>query len=192
MTQTQDPTGGSSAFLELLRGRRTVHNFLPGAPPREQVLAALETARWAPNHRLTQPWKFYLVGPEAAEHIALLNADVERAKGGEGAAAAKLKRWRAMPGWLVVTCQKSEDAAREREDYAACCCAVQNFMLALWAGGIGSKWSTGKVLRDPRFLPLIGADAARESCVGLVWFGTPQAVPAPSRRELASFIHECP
>lgn len=192
MTESSTSTGSASAFRDLLRTRRTAHDFLPGAPPRELVMAALESALWAPNHRLTQPWKFYLLGPDTAGQIALLNAEIERAKSGETAADAKLRRWRAMPGWLVVTCRKSDDAAREREDYAACCCAVQNFMLALWAEGIGSKWSTGKILRDPRFLPLIGADDATESCVGLIWFGTPQAVPAQSREALASVLHERP
>ena len=178
----------SDTLLETLRGRRTVHDFLPDLPPQHVVMSALEAACWAPNHRLTEPWRFYLLGPATAEAVSLLNAEVVRRKSGDDAAAAKLRRWRAMPGWLVVTCQRSEDPEREREDYAACSCAIQNFMLALWRAGVGSKWSTGKVTRDPGFLPLIGA-TPDEFCVGIVWYGYAQSVPAQSRRALTSVLH---
>ena len=177
------------SLLDTLQQRRTVHDFLPGTPPQALVLSAWEAACWAPNHRRTEPGRFYWVGPQAAEAVSLLNAEVVRRKSGEDAAAAKLRRWRAMPGWLVVTCQRSEDPEREREDYAACSCAIQNFMLALWSAGVGSKWSTGKVTRDPGFLPLIGATPA-EFCVGIVWYGYPQSVPAQSRRALASVLQQ--
>ena len=70
-----------------------------------------------------------------------------------------------MPGWLVVTCELSDDALRRREDYAACCCGVQNFMLYLWRHGIGVKWTSGPVIRDPVFYDLIWVDPACEEVV---------------------------
>lgn len=177
-------------MAQLIAGRRTIHDFTPQEPPRETVLAALESARWAPNHHHTQPWRFYLLGPQVAARIAGLNAELVRAKSGEAAAASKHARWLAMPGRLVVTCQRGESPDGEREDYAACCCAIQNFSLSLWASGLGSKWSTGKVTRDPRFMTEIGADAAREFTVGLIWFGYPHVVPAQTRRPLAEVLRE--
>lgn len=192
MNNTAESPSSSAALLGALQDRRTIHDFLPDSPPREAVLAALDAARWAPNHRLTEPWRFYWLGPQTAERISLLNADLVRGKSGEEAAAAKLRRWRAMPGWLAVTCSRSPDPVREQEDYAACCCAVQNLLLGLWAAGIGSKWSTGKVIREPGFFDAIGADAALEFCVGLVWYGYPQRVPAQHRAPLAQTLLERP
>jgi nitroreductase len=178
-----------SALGTLLRERRTIHDYLVGEPPREMIIEAIEQARWAPNHHRTEPWRFYLLSRAVGAQVAALNAELVRAKNGEEAARAKLRRWQAMPGWLVVTCAKQIDAAREREDYAACCCAIQNMTLALWAHGIGTKWGTGKVTRDPRFLALIKADPAHEFVVGLFWYGYPATVPAQARRPVAEILH---
>jgi len=180
----------AATLARVIAARRTIHDFAAAQPPRAAVLAALDGARWAPNHHRTEPWRFYLPGAAAVARIIELNSALVRAKSGEVAAANKRERWLAMPGWLVVTCQRSADPDREREDYAACCCAVQNFALQLWAAGIGTKWSTGKVTRDPQFFAAIGADGAHESCVGLIWFGYPAEVPAQTRRPLADVLRE--
>jgi nitroreductase len=114
--------------------------------------------------------------------LAALNADLVRKKKGEAAAAAKLRRWSQVPGWLVITCTTSTDEIRQREDYAACCCAAHNLALALWVQGVGLKWTTGGVTRHPRFYELIGVDAALEQAIGLFWFGYPVEIPRQSRR----------
>lgn len=178
----------SAALKALLRARRTIHDYLPDTPPRELLLAAIETARWAPNHHRTEPWRFYVLSRACGRQIAELNAELVREKSGEQAAANKLRRWSEMPGWLVVTCTRSDDAGREREDYAACCCAVHSLSLALWADGVGMKWGTGKVTCDPRFFTLIGADPERESAVGLFWYGFPATVPEQARRPVEEFV----
>lgn len=183
-------TSAAATLSTILLSRRTIHDFTPQKPPRETVLAALETARWAPNHHRTEPWRFYLLGSAAIARVIELNTELVTAKSGAGAAQKKRERWLAMPGWLVVTCARSDDAQVEREDYAACCCALHNFALSMWAAGLGTKWSTGKVVRDPRFLPALGADATREFTVGLVWYGYPQSVPAQARRPLDEVLRE--
>jgi nitroreductase len=186
LTQSQTPR--PEAFKTLLRARRTIHNYLPEPPPRALLMSALETARWAPNHHRTEPWHFYVLGRARGQRIAELNAALVREKSGDQAAASKLRRWSEMPGSLVVTCARNDDAAREREDYAACCCATHNLSLALWAEGIGMKWGTGKVTRDPRFLALIGADPQREFAIGLFWYGYPAVVPEQSRRPIEDCV----
>ncbi len=186
-----DNTAADAATLaRVIEARRTIHDFTADVPPRELVLAALDHARWVPNHHRTEPWRFYLLGATAVARIVELNTELVRAKSGDAAAANKRQRWLAMPGWLVVTCRRSENPDTEREDYAACSCAVHNFSLCLWASGLGTKWSTGKVTRDPRFFAAIGADVEREFTVGLIWFGYPQAVPSQTRRPLADVLHD--
>mmetsp|Transcript_7305 Transcript_7305/g.22097 ORF Transcript_7305/g.22097 Transcript_7305/m.22097 type:complete len:270 (-) Transcript_7305:56-865(-) len=172
------PQAASLAVCDALLGRRTVNQFARALP--EGWESALETALTcavhAPNHRRTEPWRFHLLGPEAARRVCELNAELVAASKGEAAARKKLERWLAMPGWLVVTCVGSgeglDDApnSRAREDYAAVCCAVQNLCVALHAGGIGTKWSTGGVNFDPRFNEAAGVPED-EYVVGTIWFG---------------------
>ena len=146
---------------DLIRSRRTIHDFREEPAPPDLVRKALDLARWAPNHHLTEPWRFYLLGPETAAAIARLNAEIVTARQGPEAGAAKLDRWSRIPGWIVVTCANSEDSLRSREDYAACCCAIHSFSLFLWSEGVGVKWTTGAVTRDPRFYDLVWIDSGR-------------------------------
>lgn len=180
--------GERAAVSRVLHERRTVHDFLPEAVPDSLIEWALEIARWAPNHHRTEPWRAYLLGPRTQEAVAALNARLVSARQGERAAEIKLRRWRAMPGWLVLTALRNEDGLREQEDYAACCCAAQNLMLALWSVGVGVKWSTGGVVRAPEFAATVGFDAAAEQVVGLFWYGRPAQVNVQQRRDVASFL----
>ena len=63
----------------------------------------------------------------------------------EEVARRKAERWAEIPGWVVVTCAVADDELTRLEDYAACCCAIHNFSLYLWATGVGMKWSTGPI-----------------------------------------------
>lgn len=195
MPQSRAPAlhpGPSGPAATVIRQRRTIHAFEDKVPPKEAVVQAIELARWAPNHHLTQPWSFYLLGRETAASIAQLNARLVAAATGPNAARAKLERWRKIPGWLVVTCRRSADEIRAREDYAACCCAIQNFQLALWEQGIGVKWTTGEVTRETGFYELIGADPDREQVVGLLWYGYPAVIPRTEREPVAAIVIERP
>lgn len=168
----------------LIRGRRTIHDFTGELPARELVLDAIDAARWAPNHHGTEPWHFYLLGPDTAGQIAELNASIVEKKSGADAAKEKLARWKAVPGWVVVTCDNSDDALRAKEDYASCCCAIQNFQLYLWSVGVGVKWTTGAVTRDPGFYDLIWADPEAETVVGMLWYGYAEETPMIVRKDV--------
>src|SRR4051794_41266524 len=89
---------------EAIRSRRTHKVY--GAEPvdRETLLELLDLARWAPNHNLTNPWRFRVVGPEA-------RAALKRAAGEE--AAAKLDR---APTLVVVSAVQSGDPVGDEED----------------------------------------------------------------------------
>lgn len=187
------PAPADKALRELaerIRGRRTVKLFLQRPVSRQLVLDAIEVARWAPNHHVTEPWHFYMLGPEtireAVELTRVVTTERKGEKMGEFKAAAAAER----PGWLVVTCRISEDEVMQREDYASCCCAIQNFMLYLSAAGVASKWSTGTITRDARFLRLLGIDPAEEFIVALIWYGYPKITPTQSRKPVAEIVTE--
>ncbi|MDZ7840575.1 MAG: nitroreductase [Gammaproteobacteria bacterium] len=183
-----EPSGQSIG--EVIRDRRTINFFKPDVPPREVVLEAIDLARWAPNHHLTEPWRFYLLSDAIKQQIVNLNANlVARAKG-EEAGRAKRERWGRIPGWLVVTCVRSHDELRRKEDYAACCCAVHNLALYLWSRGIGMKWTTGAVTRTDAFYDLVWVDPVVEEVVGLFWYGYPDEVPVSVRKPVPEILVE--
>lgn len=183
-------TPPSSAIIhENLLGRRTMNTFEPTLPDgwEDSLQKAVHAATYAPNHKRTEPWRFHLLGPESIEKVCQLNAKLVAAKKGPKAGDQKMKRWLAMPGWLVVTCQGEttnnmnmlEPMSLAREDYAACCCAVQNLCLSLAANGLGTKWTTGPVNFDPDFADAVGFSSQEEFVVGTIWFGTPDYSNAP-------------
>ena len=187
------PTAASvEQIAALIRGRRSVDLYEPDPVPNALILEAIEVARWAPNHRLTQPWHFYLIGPTTRRGVTDLAVELDVAKKGERAGPLRRARLDAVPGFLVLTTRHSDDALLEREDYAACCCAAHNLMLYLWQRGIGTKWTTGGITRDPRFYALLGIDAAKESVVGLFWYGKPKVVPTQDRKPAAELVTELP
>lgn len=178
-----------AALAQLARTRRTINDFDGRVPPREAVLRAIEVARWAPNHKLTEPWRFHLLGPETVEAVIGLNSQLLEPTKGADVAKARAEKWRKFPGWIVVTCRSSpQDRFREQEDYAAVSCAVQMLFLSLWSEGIGSKWSTNELLRDPKFLPLLKVDPQQEFVVALIWFGYPALTPPGRRREVNEIV----
>jgi len=182
-----------SSIAEIIRKRRTIHQFRPQQrPPQEEIMAAIEHAIWAPNHYKTEPWKFYLIGDDTKEKICQLNAELVRNKHSDKAADIKLKRWREIPGWLLLSCNKSDDETRAREDFASCCCVAQNLMLYLWSIDIGVKWTTGEVTREQKFFEIMDIDNSRESVVGLFWYGYADEIPQMSRPSLEQIVIELP
>lgn len=180
------------AIAELIRSRRTINLFEPEPVGKGPLLDAIDVARWAPNHRLTEPWRFYLLGPETTAAVIDCWADFEGETKGEAAAAARRKRLAAIPGHFVVTSARDDDAVIELENYAACCCAMQNAMLYLWRRGIGVKWTTGAITREQRLYELLGIDAEAERIVGYFWYGRPRIVGEQRRRDIEEIIIDKP
>lgn len=179
-------------FAEALRGRRTIELFLQTEVPANLVNEAIEAALWAPNHHVTEPWHFYRLGEKTKQRCLDLCADIVTAKKGEKAAEFKRRSWSEKPGWMVVTCKRSSNELLQLEDYAACCAAVQNFLLYLWKAGIGSKWTSGDIIRDSRFFEIVGIDADEEFVVGLIWYGYPKMTPTQSRKNREDVSTDCP
>jgi len=179
-------------FGEVLRGRRTINLYLQTTVPDKLVRDAIEAATWAPNHHVTEPWYFYLLGKQSIAACVELVREMTTAKKDAKAGDFKAKSWSQKPGWLVVTCRKSEDAILQQEDFAACATAVQNFMLYLWKAGVGSKWTTGDITRDFRFNEIVGIDVDKESVVGLIWYGYPKLTPTQQRADIADVLTELP
>ncbi|EOD28755.1 hypothetical protein EMIHUDRAFT_234576 [Emiliania huxleyi CCMP1516] len=152
-----------------LVARRSVTAFAAIPVPEAVVQRALEAAILAPNHFLTEPWRFYLAGPETRAKLCALNE-------------AKREAFEKVPGWLIVSLVPSELAPdgsfstkKGLEDHAATAAAIQNFMVSLAAAGVGSKWMTGALGVPPeKVLEAVGADVGAERFMAAVWFGYPE------------------
>jgi nitroreductase len=179
---------------QCLVSRRTVHKFRPGEVPAAIVDKAVEAAHWAPNHKLTFPWRFTFAGPQARKVFTETGIALKEQKGGPLSAEAKasIERKFMTPGVLIaVSCIVSPDAARAREDYAAVACAIQNLMLSFWDSGFGSMWGTGAVTRHPKAYETLRIDPAKEEIVGFLYVGVPETVPpAPARPPARDFVRE--
>ena len=189
LTETaSDPQAVVQAVTQALRDRRTVSQGSLSAerPDPDKVRAALESARWAPNHRLTEPWTFYVLDRGRTERLGELWAEL-LVRGGAKPDKVERKRleWGQAPGVMILTCTSAPNAdeTARREDYAACCCAAQNFMVHLWSEGLGGKWSTGAVWKHEDFWTLLGhaAPPPDTEVVGVFFYGVPARVPAGRR-----------
>jgi len=152
-----------------IRSRRTHKAFAPDPLPRELLDALLELGRWAPNHHLTNPWRFRVLGP-----VAL--ASLKEAAGPE--AAAKLDR---APTLVAATVVRSEDPVQDQEDLCATACAVYAVLLAAHGRGLAGYWRTPGVLRTPQGLEALGIPPD-ERFVALIHLGWPRQEREPPVR----------
>jgi nitroreductase len=183
MTETVEKTEQGS-IENLIKSRRTINFFQPRAVPLEHLMQAIDLARWAPNHKKTEPWHFYIFGDETRNQVINLITDIKSAGQSADVQGSIKKRLDDIPGWFVMTYDMSENAITQQENYAACCCAAQNLMLYLWHMKLGVKWTTGVVTRDERFYKLLNINAAERKVVGLYWYGYPAQIPGQERRQL--------
>jgi nitroreductase len=143
-----------------IRTRRTHKAFKPEAVPRETLEELFELARWAPNHHLTAPWRFRVVGPQALERL-------KQAAGPES--APKLDR---APTLVVCSCAMSGDAIQDEEDLHATACAAYIVLLAAHARGLAGYWRTPEVLRSEAGRDAVGLPGD-ERFVSLLHLGRP-------------------
>jgi nitroreductase len=152
-----------------IRSRRTHKAFGPEPVAREQLEQLFELAEWAPNHHLTVPWRFRVVGPGALVRL-------QDAAGPEG--AAKLER---CPTLVVVSSLLSDDPVQAEEDLHATAVAAYIVLLGAHARGLAGYWRSPGLLREEAGRAAVGLPAD-ERFVGLLHLGQPrQERPVPAR-----------
>lgn len=179
----EDELDPSSAFANVecvIRSRRTIKRFLSQPVLRQLLISLLDAAVWAPNHKLTEPWRFYILDGESRTRIGEIAASISRAKAKPQAkaedvelgAAQVLKTWAEVPVLLYVTTIPDAQPDINEENYGAVCCAIQNFMLLAHTVGLATSWSSGAVAQSPELRRFVGA-REDERMVGLIRVGYP-------------------
>ena len=154
---------------EAIRTRRTHKAYGPEPVDRETLQELLELARWAPNHHLTNPWRFRVLGPEAL-------ARLKQAAGPE--AAGKLDR---APTLVVASATQSGDPVQDDEDLCAAAVATYVVLLGAHARGLAGYWRTPAVLRSAEGREAVGVEPG-ERVLGLLHLGEPRQQKEPPER----------
>ena len=175
---------------DAIQNRQSIKRFTDQPVSREAIETILAAATLAPNHRLTQPWRFYVLGPAARYAYGLALGD-RKAKKIEDPAAAQAMRetiageHRALPCMIAIAVATSDDPEIREEDYAAAMMGLQNLALAAVSLGLGTHIKSGGVMSDPSARAAVGARDG-ERIVAVVNVGEPADVPPPKKRSPAS------
>jgi len=178
--------------IETIRARRSIPKLRPDAVPREALEQMLEAAVWAPNHRLTEPWRFYVItGEDAKRRFAEIrrrlrassfpNPDAPEAQKALGRISQDTM---GTPALIVVTVHQTGDEERREEDVAATFMAIENLMLAGVELGVGTYMRTGPIMRDPDLRAWLQLEDDRR-IVAIIYAGHASDVPQ-KRRTLAT------
>lgn len=177
-------------ILATISGRRSIREFTDREVTRAEIERLLEAAVQAPNHRMTQPWRFYVLGPEArrAYGAALGARKAKRVDDPEAAQAVLQKtadRLADLPTMLAVSVVVDDNPEIREEDYAAAFMAIENLSLAAYELGLGTHLKTGAVMDDPRARDAVGVPEG-ERIVATIEVGEPAATPDPKPRKTAT------
>lgn len=168
---------------QAIRTRRT-HKVFASEPVAPELLEELfELARWAPNHHLTNPWRFRILGPQT---LAQLKQIAEEDKPGSG---SKLDR---APTLVVACAHRSGDEVRQQEDLLAGAVAAYLVLLAAHGAGLAGYWRTVPFLEKPAAREALKLDVD-ELPIGLLHLGRPrQEQHVPERAPVSDFVSQLP
>ena len=190
-------------LLEAIRTRRTVREMKPDPVPPKAIERILDAAVWAPNHKLTEPWRFAVLGPETRLALAkaMLAYRAERLPQPvvpEALEPFRKKIWGRfvdIGAAIAVSCARDgfDDEHRKRDDLFSVGIAIQHMQLAAWAEEIGACWVNGLVTKLPGVDRILGVDERGEMLVGVVSLGYPAAPPElVSRTPASAFTRHLP
>ena len=177
-------------LTEIIKGRRSIHRFQDREVSPQLITELLDTAVWAPNYHLTEPWRFIIVhGDDAKEKLAqtvkTIRASKETDPEKQKAIAEKVyKKIKSNPMYLIVVMKEDDNPRVKEDDFAATCCLIQNFSLLAWEKEIGMTWHSYGWLDDPIFREAYGI-APNERAICNMHMGYPEIIPTPQERKSA-------
>lgn len=178
--------------FDAIHARRSIRQFTDRPVTREEMERILDAAIAAPNHRMTQPWRFYVLGP-AARRAYGETLGARKAKKIEDPAMAQTMIDKvvagevALPAMLAVSMTVNENPEIREEDYAATMMAIQNLTLAAQATGLGTHIRTGAVMDDPRVRSALGVPEG-ERIIATIQVGEPATMPEAKARRPAAEV----
>jgi len=172
----------AQAILAALRERRSVKAMRPDPICPELVMQVIEAATWAPNHHLTQPWRFFVLTGEARAALGeVLARDPSLSPTKREAVRSKPLR----APVIIAVAVEPDPKAQLLDELSAGAAAIQNMLLAAHALGLGAIWRTGRAIEDPGVKQFLGLPE-HAVLLGFIYLGYPAVVPnVPDRRPAA-------
>lgn len=179
--------------IHAIETRQSVNRVKQEPVPRELIERVLESAVHAPNHKITEPWRFHVFTgrgrgglARARAETARLSAEAEGEHGDMMAGRISRERKKAFraPVVIAVISVAGRDEVETRENYAACAAAVQNMQLTAHSLGLASIWRTGPVAYHEHMYRFFGL-AEGDSIVAYLYLGYPDMGERPRRRSPA-------
>lgn len=169
--------------LDAIRTRRSTGKVRQDPLPREVIADLLEAASWAPNHHVTEPWRFVVIAGAARDALgeAMARAKVARLDPATADITAEFERAKnkalRAPVIIAVVAQIPDSStAVEIEEISAAAAATQNLLLAAHAHGLAAIWRTGDPAFDPGVKSFLGVKPT-DHIIGFVYLGYPLVVP---------------
>ncbi|MGH2425543.1 MAG: nitroreductase family protein [bacterium] len=175
------------SVIEAITTRRSVPQFKPDPVPMELIQRLLDAAVWVPNHRMTEPWQFYVLGETTKRKFAEIRRDFRKqslpnpdAPEVKPALQKIVDDTVKTPAVNIVTSRGHTDPELQEENYWATFGAVYAFMLAAWAEGLGTYFRTGQIREYPLLRQMLNLDDDQR-IIGVVYAGYPAMVPQKQR-----------
>jgi nitroreductase len=174
--------------------RRSVGRVRQDPVSRKLVEKILESAVHAPNHKITEPWRFHVFTGKGRGEFARARAELAKiqaeAEGEEeelvaGRISRERKKAFRAPVVIAVISKGGRDEVETLENYAACAAAIQNMQLTAHALGLATIWRTGPVAYHQYMRDFLGLEDG-DRIVAYLYLGYSDMSERPRRREPAS------
>jgi nitroreductase len=180
---------GKVSVYHAIYRRRMAWRFKEDAVRKSAVEQMLDAAVWAPNHRLTEPWRFFVLekGGDIRRKVAELAYEFSIQRNNDPTRAEKARQSVLEPPIVIyVYCLPGPTEEVTQENYAAVCCAAQNISLAGVAEGLAVTWETGGPTRHPKLKKTLGAEDDW-TMVTMLSIGVPAESPSSRRTPATEF-----
>ena len=175
---------------EAIVTRQSVNRVKQDTVPKESLERILESAVHAPNHKITEPWRFHVFTGKgrgefarARAKLAEIMADEEGEEPDLAAGRVSRERKKAFraPAVIAVISRVGRDEVETLENYAACSAAIQNMQLTAHSLGLASIWRTGSVAYHSFMRDFLGLGDG-DKIVAYLYVGYPDMGERPRRR----------
>lgn len=186
-----------SELTEVIRNRRTIYpeHYSSRKVHREIVSHVLTNAIWAPNHGMTQPWRFkvFIEGgvQKLADFLPELYTSLTSEAGFSQKTYDKLSSRTKASSVVIAICHSRDVESRipEIEEIEAIACAVQNMFLTCTAYGVGAFWSTPQIIQSAEMKSFLGIEPS-DNCLGLFYMGYPEGEWPSGHRKPLEYVTE--
>ena len=166
--------------------RRSAWKFTDRPVDLMAVERMLDAAVWDQNHRLTKPWRFFVLEQESPERSRAAEFQLERTGDRRRTDAARQKVLE-PPVVIYVYTAPGPDDETTKENYASVCIAALNISLAGAAEGLAVTWETGGVMRHPGLGQVLDADESW-LMTAMLPVGHPEEHPVSRRSPASGFV----